>query len=117
MVSKEHGMISTEREACSLQNVLKWEKNLMFDRIVVEIDCTSIDTAINNDHILNSSLSTILLDHKYLMTSFVVCQLQHVQRTGNLVAHELARRALQVDVDMFWLANIPNFLAPFVTRD
>ncbi|GLT41992.1 hypothetical protein SLA2020_160160 [Shorea laevis] len=96
MICKGQGLLSAEEtEACSLQKAIKWVKDLMFDRIVVETDCASIVTAINSDtQTLNSSLGTILLDSKNLMAFFTTCQLQHVRRTRNAVAHELAKWAL-----------------------
>ncbi|GKV17627.1 hypothetical protein SLEP1_g28105 [Rubroshorea leprosula] len=104
MVSKGHGMLSMEEcETCSLRNALKWAKNLMFDKIVVEINCTSIVTAINNNHILNFNLGIILLDCKHLMASFAICRLQHVQRIGNSVAHELARGCSRLKLIYFGL--------------
>ncbi|GKV39597.1 hypothetical protein SLEP1_g47348 [Rubroshorea leprosula] len=97
ITSKGNGLLlAEESEACSLQKALQWATDLMFDNIVVEVDCASMVTAINSGtHSLNSNLGTNLLDSHNLMASFTTCRLQHVHRRGNSVAHELARRALQ----------------------
>ncbi|GKV36865.1 hypothetical protein SLEP1_g44951 [Rubroshorea leprosula] len=113
MMSKEQGLVSTEvSEACSLRQALKWAKDLMLDKVVVETDCASIVTAINCDtYCFNSSLRHILMDCKNLMASFTICRLQHVGRNGNSVAHELARRALQAEDDLIWFGETPKFIA------
>ncbi|GLT25850.1 hypothetical protein SLA2020_009530 [Shorea laevis] len=72
ITSKGNGLLSAkESEACSLRKTLQWAKNLMFDNIVIEVDCASIVMAINNGtQSLNSRLGTILLDYHNLMAFF-----------------------------------------------
>ncbi|GLT27362.1 hypothetical protein SLA2020_023680 [Shorea laevis] len=119
ITSKGNGFLSAEEsEACSLRKALQWAKDFMFDNIVVEVDCASIVTAIHSGtHSLNSSLGAILSDCHHLMASFTSCQLQHVRRSGNSVAHELARRALQAEDDRIWVGVTPDFIAHHVTGD
>ncbi|GLT25951.1 hypothetical protein SLA2020_010490 [Shorea laevis] len=119
MMSKGYGRTSAEEsEACSLRKALRWARDLMIDTVVVETDCASIVTAINGDTLsLNSNLGFIILDCKHLMASFTICRLQHVGRSGNSVAHELARRALQAEGDFAWVGRTPDFIAHLVTRD
>ncbi|GLT59333.1 hypothetical protein SLA2020_321580 [Shorea laevis] len=119
MMFKGYGQISAEEsEACSLRKALKWARDLMFYKVVVETDCASIVTAINGDYLsLNSNLGCILLDCKQLMAPFTICRLQHVRRSGNFVAHELARKALQAEDDFTWVDRAPEFIAHLVTGD
>ncbi|GKV42573.1 hypothetical protein SLEP1_g49956 [Rubroshorea leprosula] len=67
--------------------------------------------------IVEAYLGNILLDCKLLMSSFLHCQVKHVRQTGNAVAHELAKRELQGEGDEFLRDEIPDYLAPFATRD
>ncbi|GKV09429.1 hypothetical protein SLEP1_g20934 [Rubroshorea leprosula] len=119
MVCQGQGAVEAEMaEACSLRRALLWAQMLTLRRIEVETDCAAIVLAINNRTLnMNSSLGIILLDCRALMSYFVSCRLKHVRRTGNAVAHELARRALTIEADQFWVEDIPDTVAHFVTGD
>ncbi|GKV48920.1 hypothetical protein SLEP1_g55702 [Rubroshorea leprosula] len=105
-------------EACSLQSSLHWAQSLAFGRIIVESDCATIVSAITSETFnMNSSLGLILLDCKALLASFKSCRLQHVRRTANAVAHELARRALTTEANEFWVDDIPFPIEHIVTGD
>ncbi|GLU00014.1 hypothetical protein SLE2022_174120 [Rubroshorea leprosula] len=95
MVCKGQGAVEPEvAEACSLRRALHWAQSLAFRRNIVESDCATIVSAITSETFnMNSSLGLVLLDCKALLASFESYQLQHVRRTGNAAAHELARRA------------------------
>ncbi|GLT37918.1 hypothetical protein SLA2020_121990 [Shorea laevis] len=104
-------------EARSVRCAMQWAQELNLGRIIIETDCASIVTALSNNVALYSNLGNILSDCKLLMSSFLHCQVKHVRRTGNAVAHELAKRALQAEGDEFLRDEVPDYLAPFVTRD
>ncbi|GLT58959.1 hypothetical protein SLA2020_318120 [Shorea laevis] len=103
MASKGQGAVEAEvAEACSLRRALQSAHSLAFRRLVVESDCATIVSAITSETFkMNSSLGLILLDCKALLESFEYCRVQHVRRTGNAAAHELARRALTAEADEF----------------
>ncbi|GLU09838.1 hypothetical protein SLE2022_266770 [Rubroshorea leprosula] len=119
MVCQGQGTVEAEMaEACSLRRALLWAQTLTLRRIEVETDCAAIVSAINSRTLnMNSSLGIILLDCRALMSYFVSCRLKHVRRTGNAAAHELARRALTIEADEFWVEDIPDTVAHFVTGD
>ncbi|GLU21284.1 hypothetical protein SLE2022_374300 [Rubroshorea leprosula] len=104
-------------EAHSVRHALRWANELNLGKIIIETDCASIVTALLSDIALNSELGNILSDCKSMMASFPYCHVQHTRRTGNAVAHELAKRALQAEGNEFFISEIPVFLAPFVARD
>ncbi|GLT49038.1 hypothetical protein SLA2020_377910 [Shorea laevis] len=109
---------ATVVEACSLRRALQWAHDLSLTRIIMESDCACIVTALNTDSfIANSNWGSVLLDCKMLMKSFPVCRVQHVRRTGNSIAHELAKRALQAEADKHWVGEIPADIAHAVARD
>ncbi|GLT94950.1 hypothetical protein SLE2022_126590 [Rubroshorea leprosula] len=104
-------------EACSIRRAMQWAQELNLGRIIIETDCASIVTALSNNVALNSDLGNVLSDCKLLMSSFLHCRVKHVRRTGNVVAHELAKRALRAEGDEFFRNEMPDYLAPFVSRD
>ncbi|GLU12062.1 hypothetical protein SLE2022_287710 [Rubroshorea leprosula] len=104
-------------EACSIRRAMQWAQELNLGRIIIETDCASIVTALSNNVALNSDLGNVLSDCKLLMSSFLHCRVKHVRRTGNAVAHELAKRALRAEGDEFFINEMPDYLAPFVSRD
>ncbi|GLT52798.1 hypothetical protein SLA2020_261170 [Shorea laevis] len=104
-------------EACSIRRAMQWAQELNLGRVIIETDCASIVTALSENVALNSDLGNVLSDCKLLMSSFLHCQIKHVRRTGNAVAHELAKRALQAEGDEFFRNAIPDYLAPFITRN
>ncbi|GLU08000.1 hypothetical protein SLE2022_249340 [Rubroshorea leprosula] len=105
-------------EACNLRRALLWAQTLTLRRIEVETDCAAIVSAINSRTLnMNSSLGIILLDCRALMTYFVSCRLKHLRRTRNAAAHELARRALTIEANEFWVEDIPDTVMHFVTGD
>ncbi|GLT37272.1 hypothetical protein SLA2020_116020 [Shorea laevis] len=109
---------ATVAEACSLLKALKWAQDLSLTKIIMESDCACIVTTLNTESFTaNSSLSSILLDCKMIMASFHACRVQHVHRTGNSVAHELAKGALQAEADEYWMGAIPEDIAHVVARD
>ncbi|GLT29958.1 hypothetical protein SLA2020_047860 [Shorea laevis] len=119
MACKGQGAMAAEiAEACSLNKALQLAQGLSFDRIILESNCANIITAMQNDSpSMNSTLGLIISDSKMLMTSFLSCRFQHIRREGNSVAHELAKRAIQAEVDEYWVADIPELIAQFVMRD
>ncbi|GKV06524.1 hypothetical protein SLEP1_g18408 [Rubroshorea leprosula] len=67
--------------------------------------------------IVEAYLGNVLSDCKLLMSSFLHCRVKHVRRTGNAVAHELAKRALRAEGDEFFRNEMLDYLAPFVSSD
>ncbi|GLT40487.1 hypothetical protein SLA2020_146210 [Shorea laevis] len=119
MVCRGQGAVSAEvAEACSIRRALQWAHDLSIRRIILESDCASVVAAINSDNLnLNSSLGNVLLDCKTMVTFFAYCGINHVRRTGNAIAHELAKRALTAEGDEFWIEGVPTSIAHLVTGE
>ncbi|GKV15332.1 hypothetical protein SLEP1_g26129 [Rubroshorea leprosula] len=113
MACKDQGAVeATVAEACSLRRALQWAHDLSLTRIIMESDYACIVTALNIDSFTaNSNWGSVLLDCKMLMKSFLACRVRLVRRTGNSVAHELAKRALQAEADEYWVGAIPADMA------
>ncbi|GKV02674.1 hypothetical protein SLEP1_g15072 [Rubroshorea leprosula] len=119
MAYKGQGAVAAEvAEACTLRKALQWAHDLSFEKIIVESDCANITAAMQSDFLaMNSSLGSIISNSKMLMTTFLDYRLQHTRREGNLIAHELAKRALQAEVDKYWVGDISGTIAQFVIGD
>ncbi|GLT41638.1 hypothetical protein SLA2020_156850 [Shorea laevis] len=96
---------------------MQWAQELNLGRIIIETNCASIVTTLSKNVALNSDSGNVLSDCKLLMSSFLHCQIKYVRQTGNAVAHELAKRALQVEGDEFLKNKILDYFAPLVTTD
>ena len=81
-------------EVVAARRPLVFAKELDFDRVIVEGDSASTITSINGGHMDHSALGHVLLDIKYLFSSFSYISIQHINREGN-VWHISLRGGLQ----------------------
>ncbi|GLU01763.1 hypothetical protein SLE2022_190500 [Rubroshorea leprosula] len=119
MSCKGQGTVCAEiAKACCLRKALQWACELSFEKVIMELDCASLVTAMNSPlSDINSSLGTVLSDCKLLMASINNCHVKFIRRVGNSVAHELAWRALHAEDDEYWTVEVPPFLAHIVTKE
>ncbi|XVF81296.1 hypothetical protein PTKIN_Ptkin15bG0144000 [Pterospermum kingtungense] len=79
------------------------EANLGFTDIILEGDALSIVKGINDVGEDLSPIGVILQEAKQRKTSFRQCQVVHVARYANNVAHMLAKFGLTCDVERIWI--------------
>ncbi|KAL0427145.1 UNVERIFIED_CONTAM: hypothetical protein Slati_2889300 [Sesamum latifolium] len=75
------------REAISFAHTFQWP------RIILEGDCSNIIAKLSAPGLDSSSVGPILRDVKFIAADFTRCHFSHICKTGNRVAHYLARHA------------------------
>lgn len=104
MACKGQGVVvAIIAKACNLCMALQWAHDLTFRRILSKTNCISLVTAI----IMNFSLQiqASVLSYWTVECDGFFCALlsQPYHHEGNVVAHELAKRALQAKANKYWI--------------
>ena len=84
-------------EVLSLQDGVLLALELGISHVIVEFDALSIIQAINKG-VLGGELGHIVQNIKDISSFFFLCSFQHLNRSGNRAAHELARVARDLGV-------------------
>lgn len=64
-----------------------------------------------------SDIGALTSEAKELAKAFRVCLFHWVDRTGNRVAHTLAREGFQRQVDTFWVVEVSDSVVAMVEKD
>ena len=103
-------------EALALQYGVLLALELRISHAIVEFDALSIIQAIN-EGVLGGELGHIVQNIKDISSSFSWCSFQHLNRSGNRVAHELARAARDSGVTQVWKGVCPSFVEHIILKD
>ncbi|KAL2926828.1 hypothetical protein RDABS01_007853 [Bienertia sinuspersici] len=106
-----------EAEAMAVRHALTiaWEAG--FRRVIVEADCMKVIHRLRNKTKEPSSFGCIIADILALVEQCNSFCFSHVRRTGNTVAHNLAKLSRHYDQMMLWVEDIPAQLHSFVLQD
>jgi ribonuclease HI len=88
-----------------------------FNAVKFEGDSQTIVQALLVDRAHPGSFDSIVPDTRLLLLSFPQWQVRFVRRTGNEVAHQLARMAVKHKVSHVWVESIPGFISDAVCKD
>uniref|UniRef100_A0A803P1A9 Uncharacterized protein n=1 Tax=Cannabis sativa TaxID=3483 RepID=A0A803P1A9_CANSA len=108
-----------EMEALAMFYSLQWALMHQFPLHFIEFDSLLLINALN---CLSSTkcitpFHDLVEDINYLMSFFPRVKVSHVKRDANQAAHDLAKFALRLDEDMFWLGEIPSPIVSLVVTD
>ena len=103
-------------KALALQDGVLLALELGISHVIVEFDALSIIQAIN-EGVLGGELGHIVQNVKDISSSFSWCSFQHLIRSGNRVAHELARAARDSGVSQVWKGVCPSFMEHIILKD
>nr|XP_023889265.1 uncharacterized protein LOC112001321 [Quercus suber] len=103
-------------EALALQDGVLLALELGISHVIVESDALSIIQAINED-VFGGELGHIVQNIKDISSSFSWCSFQHLIRSGNRAAHELARAARDSGVTQVWKGVCPSFVEHIIMRE
>ncbi|XVF85388.1 hypothetical protein PTKIN_Ptkin17bG0113900 [Pterospermum kingtungense] len=95
-------------KAIAAMFALEFAVDLGFTDIILEGDALSIVKGINDVGEDLSPIGVILQEAKQRKTSFRQCQVVHVARSANNVAHMLAKFGLTCDVERIWIEESPE---------
>ncbi|KAK9991601.1 hypothetical protein SO802_026586 [Lithocarpus litseifolius] len=103
-------------EALALQEGVLLALDLGISHAIFESDALSIIQAIT-DGVLGGDLGHIVQNIKDLSSSFSWCSFQHLKRSGNRAAHELARATKVSGVSQVWNGVCLSFVEHIVLED
>ena len=89
-------------------------KGLIFSRdcglapCMLESDASVVVKWISEGSHLDSPSVNLLAEVSSLISSLNVIYVNHVPRVANSVAHDLAKNALKVVEDLFWIEEVPS---------
>ena len=99
-------------EALALQDGVPLSLELGISHAIVESNALSIIQAISE-----GDLGHIMQNIKNISSSFSWCSFQHLKRSGNRAAHELARAARISGVSQVWKVVCPSFVEHVIIED
>ena len=102
-------------EVLALQDGVLLALELGISHVIVEFDALSIIQAINKG-VLGGELGHIVQNIKDI-SSFSLCSFQHLNRSGNRAAYELARAARDLGVTQVWKDVCPSFVEHILLKD
>ena len=104
-------------EANAALRALMFGKDVWFTRIMLEGDALFVITKILQFEPSLSEVGNLVDAAKDLMKSFDRCKVQYVRREANEAAHCLAKSALSLKADLYWVDDCPKFLFPVLVKD
>ncbi|KAL2943841.1 Ent-copalyl diphosphate synthase chloroplastic [Bienertia sinuspersici] len=76
---------------------------------MAERDCLSLISKLKKGVKLNSAVGFIVSDILSLASYFELCSFSYVRREGNSLAHNVAKRSVNLNHEVVWLENFPDF--------
>ena len=93
-------------EALALQEGVLLASEMGLSKVIFEGDALSIIQAVNVGNV-GGDFGHIIQNIRDLSLSFTWCLLQHLNRNGNRVAHDLAKEARRSGVSQVWKGVVP----------
>ena len=103
-------------EMMVVRRALLFARELGFERVMVEGDSEVVIKAIREKSLLSSDWGHILRDIHALSYSFSSISFLHVKRSGNSVAHRLARRSFCNPL-LVWMEEVPPDIVDVYNHD
>ncbi|XVE91255.1 hypothetical protein DITRI_Ditri20bG0139100 [Diplodiscus trichospermus] len=113
----EHIGDPSVNEVKAAWKALTFAKDMGFQRIVLEGDALAITNRLKSGEKDLSTLGAVIEDIKHMANEFQFCCFQFGRRCANRAAHLLARNALEVDHDMYWVEDYPQCNVNIVQMD
>ncbi|XP_021748542.1 uncharacterized protein LOC110714345 [Chenopodium quinoa] len=104
-------------EALAMRHALCIAIESGFRRVCVETDCLKLHSYVSKGNAPPTEFGSIVHDILHIAKGCQSCSFTFVKRSGNRVAHELAKLALSFDSLRVWLEEVPGCIAEFVLAD
>ncbi|KAL5551374.1 hypothetical protein UlMin_001550 [Ulmus minor] len=101
-------------ESWALENGASLAKQMGFSAVILESDCLGVTKALDSRTLHDSDLSYIFDSIYEICNEFDMYKFSYTPRTGNQVAHSLAKLALSLEHDQSWPSGIPESLIPII---
>ena len=103
-------------ESLALQEGVLLASDLGISHVLVESDALSVIQAISSCD-LGGDQGHIIQNIKDISSSFSWCSFQHLKRSGNRAAHEVARAACFSGVSWVWIGMCPSFVRHVILEE
>ncbi|OMO99000.1 reverse transcriptase [Corchorus capsularis] len=104
-------------ESFAAVRALSWAREMGFHRIILEGDALNIIRKINSHESDFSPIGAYVEEARSLKILFQNCSLQHIGKSGNMVAHHLAQHGLSINEKIVWIEDMPLWLHDSLNND
>ncbi|KAK3192969.1 hypothetical protein Dsin_024279 [Dipteronia sinensis] len=104
-------------EAVAILRGIVFAKDMGFLPAVVESDALGVVNIINTDSAISADVGVVLSDILNIISTGGIELVQYLPRMANMVAHSIARMALSISQDCFWVEECPPNVGSLVLRD
>ncbi|KAL5573674.1 hypothetical protein UlMin_023271 [Ulmus minor] len=104
-------------ESWALEKGASLAKLMGFSAVILESDCLGVTKALDTKTLHDSDLSYVFDSIYDICNGFEMYKFSYIPRTGNQVAHSLARLALSLENDQMWPSGVPESISPLVIAD
>ena len=94
-------------EAVAIRRGLEEAWSRGFTRVLVQSDCENVVKLIKARSTPTTDVGLVLVDIFNLIHAFCWCEVAFIPRTCNVLAHNLAKKALSFDLDVIWNSMPP----------
>lgn len=102
------GLSVLHAEALALLVGLRWAQNIGLPIKNIYSDSLSLVKALKNTHEFYNELGILLSDIQRVVASFHGAAVTHMKRVFNTTAHNLAKRALQLEEEESWMEDFTH---------
>uniref|UniRef100_A0A2N9FPS4 Retrotransposon Copia-like N-terminal domain-containing protein n=1 Tax=Fagus sylvatica TaxID=28930 RepID=A0A2N9FPS4_FAGSY len=104
-------------EALTAKRAVIFAKEVGIDDVEVEGDTETVMRYLSSNVPLHTPYGLVLEDTKVLIQEFQRVTLSHTRRSGNSVAHALARRASDCNSFLVWMEEVPPDITHVLLND
>jgi hypothetical protein len=104
-------------EALACKRALQLAKELGCQRLVLETDNANVAAKLNEETRDLSALGPIIEEVKTMLRDIMFYEVKAVRRTGNLVAHKLAREGCMNKCTQTWFSEAPDCIKSALSAD
>ena len=104
-------------EARAAKRAIQFALEIGIFDVIFEGDSELVINEITSQKTLHSTYGLVLEDAKALLHHFERFRFTHTRRSGNSVAHALARRALNIQNLCVWMEDVPPDIIPVLYSD
>uniref|UniRef100_A0A2N9EQ08 Reverse transcriptase domain-containing protein n=1 Tax=Fagus sylvatica TaxID=28930 RepID=A0A2N9EQ08_FAGSY len=104
-------------EALAARRAILFTKEVGLTNAVFEGDAENIIRDLGSSETLHSAYGLVIEDAKSMLLDFQAYSVSHTRRSGNMVAHALARRANQCQNVLVWMEDVPPDISNVLLHD
>ncbi|XP_065616451.1 uncharacterized protein LOC136061926 [Quercus suber] len=106
-----------EIEALAALKAVQFVYDLGFQKVILEGDSLGLIKALKAEEHNLSPLGLLVEDVKLVANNFVSLSYSHIKRSGNSVAHNLAKHAIRIPDFQVWMEDVPSHIVSFLHSD